>query len=127
MAGKRGDIKKLAKDIGVAIEELGIGLKLGLRPVNHGACTGEWISCEGGQELTSVSPVDGSPLATVRQADERGYEPSEGAETEQQTREVVASDNNGIKVEEDYGLFKVTCGSKIAYLDTIIRIRGELK
>jgi aldehyde dehydrogenase (NAD+) len=68
------DIKNSAKDLAATLEKLGIGLELGLRPVNHGACTGEWIPNEGGQELTSISPVDGSPLATVIQADEQAYE-----------------------------------------------------
>jgi aldehyde dehydrogenase (NAD+) len=65
------DIKKDMKDF---LSELDIALDLGIRPTNHGACTGEWIESEAGEELTSVSPVDNSPLATVDQADDAAYE-----------------------------------------------------
>jgi aldehyde dehydrogenase (NAD+) len=47
---------------------------LGLESENPGACTGEWIGSADGEKLTSVSPVDGSPLATFIQADEVAYE-----------------------------------------------------
>ncbi|NOZ77637.1 MAG: aldehyde dehydrogenase family protein [Acidobacteria bacterium] len=47
---------------------------LGIEDVNTGACTGRWIESDGGTELTSFTPVDGSPIATVIQADEATYE-----------------------------------------------------
>jgi len=65
------DIKKDVVDF---LSELGIALELGLKPTNQGACTGEWIESEEGEELTSISPVDGSPLAKVIQADDAAYE-----------------------------------------------------
>jgi aldehyde dehydrogenase (NAD+) len=65
------DIKK---DIKGLLTELDIAVELGLGPTNPGACTGEWIESPDGEPLTSLSPVDGSPLATVNQADEAAYE-----------------------------------------------------
>ncbi len=47
---------------------------LGIKDVNPGACTGRWIESEGGKELTSFTPIDGSPIAKVVQADEAAYE-----------------------------------------------------
>ncbi len=74
MAGKLGGIRKNAKVRAAALEKLGIGPLLGLQPVNQGACTGKWISCAGGQELVSISPANGAPIASVLQADEAAYE-----------------------------------------------------
>jgi aldehyde dehydrogenase (NAD+) len=65
------DIKK---DVKSFLTEMDIALDLGLKTTNEGACTGEWISSEEGQKMTSVSPVDGSPLATIVQADDAAYE-----------------------------------------------------
>ncbi len=47
---------------------------LGLEEINTGACTGTWIESSQGQELTSVNPADGAPLAQVNQADETAYD-----------------------------------------------------
>lgn len=55
------DVKKLLMD-------------LGLKDTNLGACTGEWIMSEGGRELVSENPADGSPIAKVIQADADAYE-----------------------------------------------------
>ncbi|WDP91580.1 MAG: aldehyde dehydrogenase family protein [Desulfobacter sp.] len=49
---------------------------LGLKAVNFGATSGSstgWIETSG-PELTSYSPIDGSPIAKVRQADRKAYE-----------------------------------------------------
>ena len=35
---------------------------LGVEPVNHGACTGEWIATRGA-ELVSHNPTDSEPIA----------------------------------------------------------------
>jgi hypothetical protein len=43
---------------------------LGLEPVNPGATTGGpegWLTT-GGEMLTSVSPIDGRPIARIQQA-----------------------------------------------------------
>jgi aldehyde dehydrogenase (NAD+) len=74
MSAKLADTKKNAKARASALEKLGIGPVLGLQPVNQGACTGKWISCAGGQELVSICPTDGAPIASVLQADEAAYE-----------------------------------------------------
>jgi aldehyde dehydrogenase (NAD+) len=74
MSAKLAGTRKNAKARASALEKLGIGPVLGLQPVNHGACTGKWISCVGGQELVSICPTDGAPIASVLQADEAAYE-----------------------------------------------------
>ena len=38
-----------------------------------GAGTGSWLKCHG-EELVSISPIDGQPLATVRCASGKDYE-----------------------------------------------------
>jgi len=48
--------------------------ELGLEATNHGACARGWIETAGGREQVSSSPVDGSPLAAVIQADEAAFE-----------------------------------------------------
>jgi len=47
---------------------------LGVQKTNHGSCTGDWIPSPGGRQLTSFTPIDGSPIADVIQADETAYE-----------------------------------------------------
>jgi aldehyde dehydrogenase (NAD+) len=74
MAGKRGRTTKNTRTRTSALDKLGIGPALGLKAVNHGASTGSWIDCTGGQELVSVCPTDGAPIASVLQADEKAYE-----------------------------------------------------
>ncbi len=46
--------------------------KLGIRPVNAGACSGPdaWIEDERGEELVSYNPTTGDPIASVVQATE---------------------------------------------------------
>lgn len=49
---------------------------LGIRPVNSGATSGGsggWIDTDG-PELTSFSPIDGQPIATIRTARRKDYE-----------------------------------------------------
>jgi aldehyde dehydrogenase (NAD+) len=50
--------------------------KLGIRPVNPGACTGPggWIKDPGGKELVSYNPTTGEPLAKIIQATVAAYE-----------------------------------------------------
>ena len=49
--------------------------KLGIRPVNFGACSGPdgWIEDERGVELVSYNPTTGEPIARVIQATETTY------------------------------------------------------
>ena len=42
--------------------------RLGIEPVNPGACAGEWIDTRGA-ETASASPVDGREIARVRLAE----------------------------------------------------------
>ena len=69
-----GELKKIRKDVKAFLTEIGVGIDLGLLPTNPGACTGRWIEADGGDELVSLSPIDGEPLASVVQADEAAYE-----------------------------------------------------
>lgn len=47
---------------------------LGIQSVNPGAFCGEWLDCQKGSVLTSVSPVNNQPIADVRQATQTEYE-----------------------------------------------------
>jgi aldehyde dehydrogenase (NAD+) len=55
--------------------DMGDTLKqLGILPVNAGACTGtKWIETTG-EGLSSFSPVNGSPIAEIKQATRKDYE-----------------------------------------------------
>ena len=57
-----------------AIDVHAVLQRLGIRPVNSGACSCDWIEHPGGGELISYSPIDGSELARVQMADERDYD-----------------------------------------------------
>jgi aldehyde dehydrogenase (NAD+) len=48
--------------------------RLGIERVHSGAGWGDWIAAPGGDELISISPVDGVELARVRQASIEDYE-----------------------------------------------------
>ena len=48
--------------------------RLGIRPVNSGACHSQWIDRPGGGELVSFNPADGSALASVALATREDYE-----------------------------------------------------
>ncbi|MFH1679625.1 MAG: aldehyde dehydrogenase family protein [Candidatus Eisenbacteria bacterium] len=47
--------------------------RLGIREVNSGACHGAWLDTKG-DDLVSICPADGKPIAAVRQATEEDYE-----------------------------------------------------
>src|ERR1022692_4819470 len=48
--------------------------RLGIEPVNSGACGREWIASPGGPTIASLNPADGQELASVRMASEQDYE-----------------------------------------------------
>jgi aldehyde dehydrogenase (NAD+) len=48
--------------------------KLGIRALNSGACHGRWIEAPGGEELVSLNPATGQPIARVRGASAEDYE-----------------------------------------------------
>ncbi len=52
----------------------GVLERLGIQPVNPGACWGEWIPRPSGGELVSVSPNDGEEIARVAMAGPEDYE-----------------------------------------------------
>jgi hypothetical protein len=58
-------------------------------------------------------------LEEMRDADLRGYTPSEGSETEQQTKKVAKKNKSiAVAVTEDFGLFKASFDGKVMYFDT---------
>src|ERR1022692_4265454 len=48
--------------------------RLGIEPMNSGACGREWIASPGGPTIASLNPADGQELASVRMASEQDYE-----------------------------------------------------
>jgi aldehyde dehydrogenase (NAD+) len=48
--------------------------RLGLAPVNSGACGADWIPSPSGGELESINPATGAPIARVRMAGDADYE-----------------------------------------------------
>ena len=48
--------------------------ELGIKEVNSGVCHGEWIDSPGGEEIVSISPIDGKPIAAVKTASAEDYE-----------------------------------------------------
>ena len=48
--------------------------RLGISEINSGVCAGDWIAEPGGGENVSVSPVDGSEIARIRQASKEDWE-----------------------------------------------------
>ena len=48
--------------------------RLGIEPVNSGACWGEWIAAPSGAELASINPATGEELARIRMAAEEDYD-----------------------------------------------------
>ena len=48
--------------------------RLGIEPVNSGACADEWIENPVGSELESINPSDGKVIARVRMAAEEDYD-----------------------------------------------------
>src|ERR1017187_3003767 len=47
--------------------------RLGIEPVNSGACAGDWIESPQGSILDSINPTDGSVIAQIRLAAEEDY------------------------------------------------------
>jgi aldehyde dehydrogenase (NAD+) len=48
--------------------------RLGIQPVNSGACASDWIASPGGATIASTNPADGSELAQIRLASVEDYE-----------------------------------------------------
>ena len=54
--------------------DAGLFNRLGLQKSNSGAGFGAWIAAPGGEEIASLNPADGQPLARVRTASRTDYE-----------------------------------------------------
>ena len=52
----------------------GLFKELGIKEVNSGVYHGDWIDKPGGEEIVSISPIDGKPIAKVITASEADYE-----------------------------------------------------
>jgi len=48
--------------------------RLGIEPVNSGACGRAWLASPGGEIISSINPADGEELARVRLASAQDYE-----------------------------------------------------
>ncbi len=48
--------------------------RLGLNDINSGAAYGQWIAEPGGDEIASLNPADGKPIARVRTASRADYD-----------------------------------------------------
>lgn len=48
--------------------------RLGIQPLNSGACGTDWIASPGGRVIGSMNPADGSDLAQIRLASAEDYE-----------------------------------------------------
>jgi aldehyde dehydrogenase (NAD+) len=64
----------VSANVQLGAEVAGILERLGIRPVNSGACGADWISQPAGGELASHNPSDGSVLARVLLAAEEDYD-----------------------------------------------------
>jgi aldehyde dehydrogenase (NAD+) len=66
--------------------------RLGIQPTQSGAFARTWLDCAGAEELVSVNPSDGKPIARVRTATANEYEQivSTASETFQRWRLVPA-------------------------------------
>jgi aldehyde dehydrogenase (NAD+) len=48
--------------------------RLGIESFNSGVCCGDWIAAPGGEEIESINPATGRPLARVRMAARADYD-----------------------------------------------------
>ncbi len=48
--------------------------RLGIQEDNSGVCAGPWVDRPGGEEIVSINPSTGEPIATIRQASANDYD-----------------------------------------------------
>lgn len=48
--------------------------RLGIQPLNSGACGAGWLETPGGGELRSLNPATGAPIASVAMASAADYD-----------------------------------------------------
>ena len=91
--------------------------RLGIEPVNSGACGREWIKSSGGPTIASVNPADGEELARVRLASAQDYETivSESVEVFERWRMVPAPKRGQIvrEVGDELRRFKDDLGTLV--------------
>ena len=91
--------------------------RLGIEPVNSGACGREWIASTGGPAIRSINPADGQELARVRLASAQDYEKivSEAAEVFERWRMLPAPKRGQIVREmgDELRLFKEDLGTLV--------------
>jgi len=91
--------------------------RLGIEPVNSGACGREWMAASGGPTIASVNPADGQELARVRLASAKDYERivSESSEVFERWRMVPAPRRGQIvrEVGDELRTFKDDLGTLV--------------
>ena len=91
--------------------------RLGIEPVNSGACGREWISSTGGRSIASINPADEQQLASVRMASEQDYEivVSEAAKVFERWRMVPAPKRGQIvrEIGDELRAFKDDLGALV--------------
>jgi aldehyde dehydrogenase (NAD+) len=102
---------------------------LDLDNVNPGCFNGEWISDPKGEELSSVSPIDGKAIAKVQQATEASYEKViQKAQEAFETWRMVPAPNRGEIVRQiaiELRNYKKDLGALVTWEMGKIRAEGE--
>ena len=91
--------------------------ELGIESINSGAFAGEWLGS--GNELASVSPIDGKTIAKVKQASPEDYEKvmSRAQEAFNSWRTVPAP-RRGEVVRQLGNALRETLGKVVEYYDS---------
>lgn len=91
--------------------------RLGIQPVNSGACGRDWIASPGGKTIASTNPADGSELAQVRLASVEDYDRavSDAAEVFQRWRMLPAPQRGQIvrEIGDELRRFKDDLGTLV--------------
>jgi aldehyde dehydrogenase (NAD+) len=91
--------------------------RLGIQPVNSGACGSEWIASPGGATIGSTNPADGSELAQIRLASVDDYDRvvSDAAEVFQRWRMFPAPQRGQIvrEIGDELRRFKDDLGTLV--------------
>jgi aldehyde dehydrogenase (NAD+) len=92
--------------------------RLGIEPINSGACAGDWIESPQGALLDSINPTDGSVIAQVRLAAEEDYDEVvyQCAEVFKTWRMIPAPQRGQIvrEIGDELRLFKDDLGALVA-------------
>jgi aldehyde dehydrogenase (NAD+) len=91
--------------------------RLGIEPVNSGACGREWMASTGARSIASINPADGQQLASVRMASPQDYETvvSEAAKVFERWRMVPAPKRGQIvrEIGDELRAFKDDLGALV--------------